>query len=257
MSAIPVTYGPYSLQTTNVRTTRTNVFSAPRNNIQADKLAESDGAVIVKAQLEPKIFTVEGILRTDSIEATQHLMDQFKAALSVPNQALDIQYAGDTRRFISTAQNIMLSNDRGLASAGFSVEFLCPSGVGTDTYASTLLAPTAITTSTASLGVNIGGTYQAEPTIVLTINTLTGGTNKTVTVTNDVTRRGVAVTRDWAAGDKLEIDTLGKRIYVNNIPMDFIGQFPVWEPGPGSIGVMDDFGARDATVNVEYVRRWL
>ncbi|MDI9934681.1 phage tail family protein [Rhodococcus sp. IEGM 1351] len=257
MSAIGIQYGDFDLQTEEVTTTSTDVYSSPRNNVQADKLAESDGAVIVKTAYEPKTFTAEGYLRTDTVEDTQRLMDDFKVALSVPNQAFDIDHAGDTRRYVATAQNVIITNPRGRTRAGFSVEFLCPSGVGSDTYASVLLASKNFSTSTATLGITAGGTYQVEPIITLTVNTVTGGTAKTITVNNDVTRRGLAVTRTWSNGDVLEIDSLNKTIFVNNVPVNFSGQFPVWKPGVGSIGYVDDLTTRDVTVTADYIRRWL
>lgn len=257
MTAVALSFGDYDLQTDTVVTTSTDVFSAPKNNIQADKLAESDGAVIVKTSYDVKIFTVEGLLRTDTREDTQQLMDEFKVALSQPNQAFDIEFAGDIRRYVATAQNIIISNSRMRSTAGFSVEFLCPSGVGSDTYSSTLLASSNFSTSTATLGITAGGTYQAEPVIVVTVNTVTGGTTKTILINNDVTRRGISVTRTWANADVLEIDSLNKTIYVNNVPVEFTGQFPVWKPGVGSIGYVDDFTTRDVTVTADYIRRWI
>lgn len=256
MSAIALKYGAFDLQTDKITTTDTDIYSPPKNNVQADKLAGADGAVIVKTNFEPKTFTVAGRIRGSTREETEKLIDAFNTAMMQPNQAFDIARSGDIRRYVSTAQGIIISTS-GHNTAGFSVDFMCPTGVASDTYNTALLSPSNVATSTASLGVTVGGTYQAEPVIKLKINTLTGGAAKRITVTNGSTMRGVSVTRNWIAGDTIEIDCLRKTVFVNSVPTDYLGQFPVWVVGPGVIAYSDDFTARDVTIESIYVRRWL
>ena len=50
----------FSLQGNGVYTTDTDVFDAPQLNIQDERLAESDGSVIVRTSLDPKVFKWEG-----------------------------------------------------------------------------------------------------------------------------------------------------------------------------------------------------
>lgn len=256
MSLVAMNFGGFNLQSGQVLVHETDVYSPPRNNVQADKLAGADGAVIVKTAFEPKTFQIAGRLRTNSREETENLINTFNTALMQPNQAFDIQFGGDVRRYVATAQNIMISS-RGLSSAGFTVDFLCPRGVGSDTYNTVFLSPTTVSTSTAVLGITAGGTYQVEPLIKLTVNTVTGGTAKKITITNGSTMRGISVTRTWANGDKVEIDCLNKTLYVNNVPIDYLGQFPVWSTGSGAMSYVDDFTTRDVSIEAIYVRRWL
>ncbi|MDV7992056.1 phage distal tail protein [Rhodococcus sp. IEGM 1374] len=249
-------FGAFNLQDDRVRTVETDVYSPPKNDVQSDRLAGGDGAVIVKRSFDQKIFSIRGTLKADTREDLERLINEFNTAIFQPNQAFDIDYAGMVRRFVATAQNVIITT-RGFTTAGFSVEFVCPSGVGSDTFNTVMLNATAVTTATASLAVNVGGTYKAEPTIRMTVNAVTGGATKRVAITNGSTQRGVSIVRTWAVGDVLEIDSLNKTIYVNNAPVDYIGQFPVWPAGAGVIGYVDEFTTREVTLNGFYVRRYL
>lgn len=254
---IGVKYGAYDMQANGCSVTDTTVHSAPQKTIQSEKLAETDGAIAVKSTYEAKTFTVDGQLSGSSIAALDSLQDVFKAALNIEAQNFDVDYAGGTRRYVATPQNIMISRPRGLDTCTFSVEFYCPSPVGMDTYASTLLAATGITSNTAQPAITVGGSYQAEPLIILTLTAVTGGTAKTVTIQNGTTLRGVSITRNWLPGDVLEIDCLNKLLYVNNAVVPFSGQFPRWDVGAGTISYLDDFTTRSASLTAAYTRRYL
>ena len=255
---IGLKFGTFNLQdpANGIWVTGTDVYSAPANNIQADTLVSADGALIVKQQYASKTFTVDGILRKNTIAELEACIDAFKIATSIHNQAFDLDYAGGIRRYLASAQNVIIAK-RGNTTASFSVQFLSPDGVGWDIGSSSFLATTGTTLSNVSYAVTVGGSYQAEPLITVVVNTITGGTSKTMTVTNGVSLRGISVTRTWTAGDRLEIDSLKQTIYVNDIAQEFRGQFPKWEVGSGSIVYLDDFTARDTTISASYTKRWL
>lgn len=239
-----------------VTVTGTDVYSAPQNKIQADTLAESDGALIVKQQYTSKTFSVEGYLRADTIAALEALIDRFKVAMSQKNQGFDLDYAGGVRRYLASYQNMIIAK-RSNTTASFSVELLSPDGMGWDVDSTALIEPTGLTSSNVTLPIDVGGSYMAEPIIQVALNTVTGGTNRTVSISNATTLRGMAITRDWAAGDMLEINSLKKTVYVNGIVQEFTGQFPSFAPGIGALQYVDDLGARDATIQASYTRRWL
>lgn len=241
----------------NIFTTDTNVYDSPPVLLQTEKLAETDGTVIVKKTLDAKTFKVEGYMQTDTTANLDLLIDSFKRGLNKQSQTFDIDYAGSTRRYIATPQNVALSRSKGLNAAGWSVEFYCANPVGMDITSSSLLGATIITSSTATSSIVVDGSYKAEPIIFVTLNSLTGAGNNTITVSNDATLRGVSVTRTWAAGDVLEIDCLNKTVYVNNGVVPFAGQFPSFDPGNGGIDYLDDFTARNASISATYTRRFL
>lgn len=258
MAGTSIKYGSFDLQTANVTVTDTDIYAAPNNLVQADKIANADGAVVVKQLYDSKTFTLNGFIHgTDSIQATDLLIDQFKAAMSMKNQPLDISFNGTTRRYLATAQNVIISRSKGLTTAGFSVQMLSPDGMGWDVMSSSLLIPTSVTAANAALTITVAGSYNAEPLITYTVNTFTGTTTNTITISNGTTLRGLWITRTWTAGDHVEIDALKKTVFVNNVPTDFKGQFPKWDIGAGVLSWLDDFTARDATITASYTARYL
>lgn len=255
---IGLKYGEYSLQQTGrLWAVDTDIYDAPENEVQSDELAEADGAIVVKQRYKSKVFTVSGVLRTDTISETMALMDEFKTAMSRKNLSFDLDHGSEVRRYLATARNIAFSRRPGMRSRGWSVEFLSPDGMGWDLESRALLEPTGITVANLLTTLDVDGSYKAQPLITIVVNSVTSGTDKTITVSNGRTLRAMRVTRDWVAGDKLEIDCLKQTVFVNDAAHDFRGQFLEFEPGETSIGYIDDFSARDATLSVSYTRRWL
>lgn len=250
-------YDSYSLNSDGVYTTDTDVDSAPPIDVQAERLAEADGAVIVKRSLDPKVFRCEGFITADAVEELRAVLDTFKGALNKQNQNFDIDDGSGIRRYIATPRNMIISRPKGLNTATWSVEFFCANPVGLDTDESTLLAATAITGAQASTAITIAGSYKAEPLITVTVTAVTGGTTKTITINNDSTLRGLTVTRTWTNGDVLEVDCLNKTVYVNNTVVEFGGQFPAWDPGSSAIGYLDDFTTRTVSLTATYFVRYL
>lgn len=253
---IGIKFGSFDMQSGGCTVTDTDVDSSPPNSIQADQLPEADGAIVVKQQYTSKTFTVNGILQASSLAALKTLRDSFKLAMSVKNQAFDVNEDGTIRRYLCNAQNVILARTS-TTTAGFSVQMQSPDGMGWDIDSTSLLSAQAVTLSTQLIPVTIDGTYQAEPYISLILGSVTVGTGDTITISNGVTLRSISVTRSWAAGDKLEIDSLKKTVFVNNSPVEFNGQFPRWDIGTGSIGYLDNFTSRNGTLAVTYTRRWL
>lgn len=256
---IGIRYGQFNLQDpqTGIWVTTTDVYSSPESVIQADTLTQADGALVVQQRYRSKNYSIEGVIRRATTAQLEQAIDEFKVAMGVRNQAFDIDYAGGVRRYLSYANTVTVSRNTHGTSARFVVSFLCPDGVGWDVDSSALLEPTGIPGSGATLPIQVGGTYKAQPTITLTINTISGGAEKVVTISNGSTLRGISVERDWAAGDVLEIDSLKMTVFVNNVATDFSGQFPQWEAGPSSISYLDGFTSRDVTLTAAYTRRWL
>lgn len=253
---IGIKFGDFDMQSGGCTVTDTDVDSSPSNSIQADQLPEADGAIVVKQQYTSKTFTVNGNLKASPLVPLKTLRDQFKLAMSVKNQAFDVNEDGTIRRYLCNAQNVIIAR-RSNITAGFSVQMMSPDGMGWDIDSTTLLAATGITLSTQQTAITIDGTYQAEPYISFILGSVTADSSNTVTISNGTTLRSISVTRSWAAGDKLEIDSLKKTIFVNNAPVEFNGQFPRWDVGTGSIGYLDDFTGRNGTLTMNYTRRWL
>lgn len=253
-----LSYGSFDLQSESVVTQETDVWSPAVKNVQVEPLAQHDGGSYVRDSLAPKTFSIAGTLQgADTRAETDALIDAFVLGLSPSQTNFDIDNGSGKRRYICTAKSPVLARKKGLNTVGFSVEFVVPSGVGSDVDTSVLLAPTAITTATSSTAITVGGTYIAEPTIRLVYSAISGGTAKTVSISNGTTLRGIQITRNWVSGDVLELDSTNMSLYVNSIPVDFSGMFPEWDVGTGAITVIDDFTTRTGSLSATYTRRWL
>ncbi|WP_100504108.1 phage distal tail protein [Mycobacteroides abscessus] len=255
---IGLKYGDFILQNPPyIWVHQTDVYSPPESSVQADTLAQADGALVVQQRYKPKTYSISGVIRRDDTVALEQALDTFKAAMAVKNQAFDVDYAGDVRRYLSYATTVTIAKTGRNTSAGFTVAFICPDGVGWSVDSTSFVDPTGITSSNFSIAVATAGTYKVEPQITATFNTVTDGTGKTVSISNGTSLRGISVTRDWITGDVLEIDSLKMTVYVNNMPVDFSGQFPKWDVGASELSYLDDFSSRDVTLSASYTRRWL
>lgn len=252
-------FGSFNLQdpTNGIWVTGSDIYSSVTNNIQADSLAETDGARVVKQQRSSKTWTEQGVLRSNSRAGLEGLIDSFKLALAKKNQAFDLDYASGTRRYLANVRNLAIADNHGLNTVIWNAEFFCADGVGWNLATEELLASSAFTANSASWTTATIGSYMVEPNISITYGTITGGTAKSVSINNGETLRGLTIARTWVSGDVIEVDSLNKRVYVNNQPADFTGQFPVWEPGTAVISYLDDMTTRSATILVSYTPRWL
>lgn len=255
---IGIKYGAFVLQNPPYNWVHsTDVYSSPESSVQTTTLAEADGALVVQQKFKSKTYSIEGVIRRNTIPELETALDEFKAAMAVKNQAFDVDYASDIRRYLSYATTVIIARSPRNTSAGFSVAFVCPDGVGWSVDSTALISPTGITTSSVGIPITTQGTYKVEPLTTVTFNTVTGGTSKTVTISNGTSLRGISVTRNWTTGDVLEIDSLKMSVYVNNQPVDFTGQFPKWDVGTSELQYLDDLATRDVTIKSSYTRRWL
>lgn len=109
---------------------------------------------------------------------------------------------------------------------------------------------------------DIGGSalYQA-PIITLYLSALTAGSG-TVTLGNPATGQTVSITRTWAAGDQVEIDSQNKTVKVNGILVDFTGAIPEWQPkilvgtGQSKVQYTDTFSTRTLRIRGIYYKRY-
>lgn len=256
---VEIAYAGFNMQSevTGVHTTALNVYDGPARQLQTAGLAMQDGEVIIESLYRAKVILAEGYMLAASGEALETLIDTFKTNLNKKQRGLVISNGGENRVYTSTPSRISIGRPPGGASmASFAVEFYVPSGVG-EAEESTTLATDTITTATDSVPVNVLGSYRANPLITLTYNSLTGGTSKTVSVTNSATQLGVSITRTWVAGDVLEIDTLNKTVRVDGVDVEFDGQLPYWVPGNAAIDYNDDMTTRNVDLIATYTKRYI
>ncbi|GAA1073955.1 phage tail domain-containing protein [Tsukamurella spumae] len=255
---IGMKFGEYNLQDPpRIWVSETDIYSSPESQVQAETLARADGAVVVDQRLKPKPYSIQGVIRRESIAELELAIDELKLAMATVNQAMDLDYANGVRRFLSYPTAPIITRKARNTSALFNVQFICPDGVGWSLDRSVLLNPTTIVDSVVTLPLVVEGTYKAEPELTLIVNAIGSGVARTVTISNEATQRGLSVKRNWLPGDVLQTDSLHKTVFVNSVPTEFTGQFPEWKPGAGGLTYLDDFTSRSVTLDGAYTRRWL
>ncbi len=139
----------------------------------------------------------------------------------------------------------------------FSILFRASDPIGRDNTATALVLTNPKTTNPADESITFGGSYLAEPYLSVVLNSGTGLTAKTMTITNTATGASISVTRTWVATDELIIDVANKQVYVNSVLVDYNGIFPTWEPGVGLLRYSDNFTTRSVTITGSYTKRYL
>lgn len=236
-----------------------DVHSRTPRKLQLEGRASADGAVLVNNQYGPKPILIAGVVRADSQDDLDMLLDTIKLRLSDTQGVLDLTHAGGTRRYHAVAENVAISQEQGqVDQAGYSVAFTVPSGYGEDTAASFLIASTTITTSSQTINFTSDGTYKVEPevTVIITSATMDGETDS-ITLTNPSNSTYVSVVGVFEAGDVLTFNTQQRRVYLNSGDVFGYGAFPFWEPGTNSLTYSDTMSTRSVNLSANYKRRWL
>lgn len=242
----------------NIRITEVVKDSTPSRQLSNFKLANADGRVQVSAFYDLKEIVVNGDITASSRELFEQNRASLIQKLVKENGNLDLMIGGELVRYKATVENTVFSESMGGYGA-FSIKFSCSDPIGTGLILNTALASTAITTSVSTHTLtSIAGSYNMLPKITVTTTTVSGATNKTITITNPLTERAILVQRDWSNGDVLVIDGYEKTVQVAGSNVEFDGTIPDWPVGANStVKYEDEFTTRSVNLKIEYFKRYL
>ncbi len=228
----------------------------PSRQLNIYKLARANKSVLTSAEYSSKDATVNFILKGCDRGEAEAVLQTLKsylrpvnAPLIVSQGGIDITYNGATLNELNmrwVSNKIIIT-----------IVFTIADPIGFEDSDSTFLATTNVTTSSASYAVDNDGSFDAEPVINIIINTVTGATDQSLSVKNEETGQGITLTRTWANGDTVEIDSDNKTVIINGTNSDFSGQFPVFPPGLGSLGYSDTFSTRSVDISSTYQKHVL
>ncbi len=254
----PVTYNGIDLAQTipGLQVTMTNANEMPEAAVTISALARSDRSIFLAKFYPKKAITIKAIITSATVVSLEVALDSLKALLSPTEKALVIQQSGADRVYTASLQALKIAEKQG-SYALVDIQFICSYPVGSATTASTLLASTINMATSPTYSVTVVGSYQAEPTITVTIGAVTGATNQTITVTDLSSGQGLAVTRTWAVGDVLVINSLNQIVTVGGGVVDYSGKFPAFAPGNQSLVYTDTFTTRTVTIRATYTARYL
>jgi hypothetical protein len=239
----------------DVTITLVNSYNAPQREVRSHKIARANKSIVTSAEFSTKQLIVEGVVGGDNDPA---IAEQTWGSVLKLARAENFTATFDKRYQTVTYNGCNLYSTSTTRHGGF-IEFVLtfeaadPIGLLGSLQ---LLQPNLATTATDSWSLTVIGDMPACPIISLSFSSVTGGTNKTVTVRNSDTGRGISVTRTWASSDVMEINCLSNEMTVNSGTVEYSGVFPTFENGE-DLQYIDDFTARHTTISATYQPRIL
>jgi len=226
----------------------------PGRDLNNNKLARADKSILTTAEYVDKEVTIYGRVCATERYAAEILLADIKALIQYPNRALILTQYNEQIQYTATLKSFdhsWLGN-----KIMFTITFYLPDPIGSAVETTSFISD-SITTTTDIFAVNNTGSFICEPTFNLVVSAVTGATNQSITVKNNVTGQGLTVTRTWTAGDILEIDSAAKTARINGSLVDFSGKFPVFYPGIGSVGYIDTFTTRTVAITSTYYKKFV
>lgn len=222
----------------------------PQRDIKINKLARRDLSIITSSEYTSKNIPIWMEVCSGSRADTEDSLTFIKSLVQLQNGVLEVSQGGEDIKYTATMNefNIEWNGPRALVN----IVFLASDPVGKQSASETLVSITGITTAASSASMTVEGSATAYPVITVTINSITGGTTKQVTIANGSTNQGITIERTWTAADILIIDSENMEVTVNGTVVDFTGKFPEWVAGSGQITYLDTFTTRNVDLVAVY-----
>lgn len=237
-----------------VKITSYDVNNLPSRNLTANKLARANRSLLTSAEYSEKTIYVYGFVGGANLETLQENFDRLKGQVQDVEGLIRVPQGNTEVEYIGTLNGISKSYI-GL-NINFTLEFKCSNPIGRDSIGSELFTPVTITTATISQSFTVEGSFIATPRFRLVLTNITDGTAKSVSLLNSVTGKGIKITRNWADGEILSVNSDTFEVVVDGGPVDFNGQFPTFFPGVRTLQYIDDFTARNITLSAIYTKQY-
>lgn len=259
MTQEPVYFGGVSLNIINGwMTTGVDTFRYPNRDVKNYPLAYTNKSVTTSGFYKGRPINVRGVLMLTSRNELDTAIGELRALLEPINQTLQVPISGIQRKFnLVTVANIGFTNVAG-GYIAVDIEFTTTDPFTYALQSTEVLNVLNLTSGNKSYPVTFEGTARQVPIFTYQIDSLTNGTNKTVTLINPISpSKQIAVQKTWVAGEVLIVDCLNQTVQISGIDTEFTGNFPDWARGSGFINYTDDFTARQVDINVTYTKRYL
>lgn len=250
-----VIYDGFSFKDNGIVVTNIDHMQVASRNNQLETRANRNGAILIQSLLGTKPVLIEGFFDGEDITDAQSMYDTLAQALNRQERVLEVPHAGGSRQYVATPQNVVIQEPNGLNRLTFSFEFVVPEGSSEEPVASSLVTAQVVTTPTTTIPIDVAGSAKARPQITLTFGTITGGTDKTVSVRNSRDYVGMTIERNWSSGDVVIIDSKNFAMYINGVKTEHSGRFPSWDGGTGGLYYADTLTTRSVTIDVSYYPR--
>ncbi len=207
MFNVSVFYNGFDLSSIpGVRIVNYNVTDIPSRSLSASKLARSNRSILTSAEYDEKSVTITGFVGGDNYIIMQDNFDRLKSYIQETEGVVKVQQGSKTVEYTGTLNGVSKTFEG--PSMGFTLTFQCSDPIGRDAQTMNLIAPTAITTSSLALAVNVEGSFLAEPRFAIIVNAGTPAqTAKTISLLDAANGKGIKIKRNWVAGDVVTISS--------------------------------------------------
>lgn len=224
-----------------------NATNLPNRDINIYKLARRSKSIITSSEYTDKTITIYLRVNSGSRADTEATTTMVKGLLQAQNGKLELQQSGIDVSYTATMNefNISWVGKSAYVELVFIASTPIATGVDVD-----VLANMTVTTQGDSITFTVAGSAPSEPRINLLINSVTGGSGGVINLYNAMNSQGITITRNFTAGDILEVDSAEMVVQHNGVEVDFAGTFPVFPPGVQQLAYTDTFSARNVSVSM-------
>lgn len=230
------------IQTTNVVLSVVDHDSSVAQDLNLQKISRQDGQKLLSSSFNVKKISLSGTVKGSSMADLEFRIDQLKKNCMVINGRLDIQYGGETRRYIVSAESFASQRKNyNVTTAPFSVVFTVynppfgqnVSGLGGNLAINEALSSAGNTVQGLASTVSFDGSAPPRPLITFRIDNA-GGLEQ-IDELNIGKKNIISIGTHFTTGDKVLIDTDNQVVLWNGRPVNFEGVFPEYEVGDNVI----------------------
>lgn len=219
----------------------------PTRDIKIHKLARRSLSIVTSSEYSQKAIPIMMRVCSGGRQDTEATLTFIKGLLQPQNGELVVRQSGEDFQYTATMNEFNIEWSGPVAYVV--IVFLASTPVAESVEEDTLVSFNT-TLASEGAGFTVGGSFVAEPTISVVINSVTGGTGQSISLFNSSTNQGIVIEGDFSDGDQLEIDSKNYTVLFNGSSVDFTGIFPTFPPGAQRIGYTDTFTTRDVDVTV-------
>ena len=237
----------------------------PDRTLNLFPLARTDAQKLSSAFYQKRIIYISIYITAPSRALADQSIDSLMQILQSTESTLLIEKSGTARVYTATFEKVAKNNSgvgRGNTApptGGFvdtTLVFECSDSYGYDQFLTPMITQSGITSSPNTWNWNFVGSAATQAPVLQFY--FTGGAlgSGTVVVGNLNSGQQISITRTWAVGDTLIINTQANTVQVNGVDVAFTGALPTFGLGQQTITYSDNFASRTYSPYFYVYQRW-
>lgn len=239
----------------------TNPYVPAKRSLTINDIARTNKSKVSSDFYTQRMLSVKVAISRSSRPLLEQSLDNLWSLIQGVEGTLVLNQSGGNRGYICTYQDSLLTDDGG-SSIKIELIFVCSDRFGYDVIQTQALQINSISDPSRADAVTfIGSAAWQVPVATFTFTSVVGGTTKIVTFGNPATGQVISITRTWATGDVLVVDSYNKTVTANGTAVAFTGSFPEWASTSsgvaGGISYSDTFTGRQFGLQILYYKRYI